>query len=357
MKIFASILCIAFVSIAIGQDEAPVKNIESFIETSVPGLTVDSLQHDFGSVFWGSPVSHTFQVANTSDAPVSITNIRSDCACSAEWNDSTPLQPGAARTLTVTYEPEYREGFFEKRITVYTDLKDENDHEKWFEFTVKGKIETVLTFDPWHVYFKKVFQGQTAEEIIHIRSDKGQRIDILNVQTSSEYLIAKLEPAPEPSGISTPEWTLTLTLSDTTPVGNFSETVTVTTNHAHQTEIVIRVLGFIRGPVTLNPTQCYLGTIDPGQVVEKSFTLEKSGDEADFEPPTINSSLPWLTYSIETLKEKKKYSIKVTITVPEDQTGRFSGQFVIETQEPSSPRFEIPVFGYILTPATETPTP
>jgi len=67
MKFFASVLCIAFVSIAIGQDEAPVTNMASFVETSVPGLHVDSLEHDFGSVFWGSPVSHVFQVANKID--------------------------------------------------------------------------------------------------------------------------------------------------------------------------------------------------------------------------------------------------------------------------------------------------
>jgi len=269
-----------------------------------------------------------------------------DCACSVKWNDSTPLQSGDVRTLTVTYEPEYREGFFEKRVTVYTDIKDGDNSEdgddpgKWFELTVKGKIETVLTLDPWHIYFKKVFEGQTAEEVIRIRSDKDQSIDILNVTSSSEYLTAKLEPISGLTGGSAKEWTLTLTLS-------------VTTNHPHQTEISIRALGYIRGPVTLNPTQCYLGTIDPGQVVEKIFTLEKFGDEADFEPPTISSNHSWLTYSIETLKEKKKFSITVTITVPEDQTGRFSGQFVIETQEPSSPRFEIPVFGYILPPVKE----
>ncbi len=317
-------------------------------ETTTPGLSVDATEFDFGEVFWGQKTSHIFTISNRSEKPVAIINLRADCGCTAVLSDDAPIQPGESRQLTVEYEPEYREGEIKKRVTVYTDAKSESDPSSWFEVNLKGKITSVLSFEPPHVYFKKVYFGQSSEESILIRADRGINVDVVRATSSSENLEAFLEAGAVSEKENVRQWQLKLKLRETAPVGAFTGTVTIHTDHASQREIALNVLAFVRGPITLAPTQCYLGTLVPGQSIEKKFTIEKTGENPALQLPTVSSAPDWLTASVETVSEQQKYSITISVTVPNDAIGRLSGKFNIETGDANTPLFEVPVFGYVL---------
>ena len=147
---------------------------------------------------------------------------------------------------------------------------------------------------------------------------------------------------------------MTLKLTGSAPVGTFKTQAIVLTDNEYQPEISINVLAYIRGLISLFPTQCYLGTLAPGQMVEKTFNLEKSGEVADLKAPVIKDAPEWLATAVETTQENRKYSIKVSIRIPEEMKGKLSGSFVIETGDPTIPQFEVPVFGYVLHPAIPT---
>jgi hypothetical protein len=325
----------------------------SYVKTSIPGIVVNAAKHDLGDIYWGRPITHTFTVRNHSEQTIAIQRIRSDCGCTAMVDDTTPMKPGDTRFLTVTYEPEYHEGSFSKRVTVYTDYPEEQGAANWFELTLSGRIVSILSFDPWHIFFKRVTEGQESETVLHIHADRDESVGIQQISTDSEYLQAVLEPVSPASETSPTEWKITLTLLDSAPAGAFSSHISIDTDHDIQKTIRLRVLAYIRGAVSIFPTQCYLGTLDPGQVVKKTFTVEKAGDTPDLDPPVIQSSYEWLSYTVETIEENRQYDLVVTISVPDGMSGRFSGQFVIETNDASTPRFEVPVFGFILTERTD----
>lgn len=359
MKLLTSLMFILAVSVSSAQQVTPTSTPEQSVGSAPQEISIDTSEIDFGEIFWGSPVSHVFTISNTSDQTVSIPTIRADCGCTAILDNQAPMNPGESRKLTVTYEPENTEGKINKRITLYTEIRDEANSVKWLELNLHGTIVNLLTFDPPHVYFKKVFWGDTPEETVTIRADKGKNIRILGVKSGSEHLRVTSDSTTESSGTSnSATWVVTVKLAGSAPVGTFKTQVTVLTDNELQPAISFNVLAYIRGLISLFPTQCYLGTLTPGQTVEKTFDLEKSGEVADLILPVIKETPAWLSTTVETIQENKKYAIKASITIPEDMKGKLSGSFVIETSDTNVPRFEVPVFGYVLpsgTPAEEQP--
>ena len=151
------------------------------VETSIPGLLVNTLTHDMGDIFWGETASFTFLIVNSSDKPIDLQQIRSDCGCKAELDDDAPLNPGDIRRLTVIYEPEYTDGDFSKKVSVYTDSSTDQVEPYWIEFTLSGRIVSILSIDPWYVLFKKVTEGQESVETIRVRADKNVAVSIKEV--------------------------------------------------------------------------------------------------------------------------------------------------------------------------------
>jgi hypothetical protein len=76
------------------------------------------LSYDFGKIPQGKPVTHIFEVVNTSKEIVTLDNVQASCGCTTpEWSKD-PIAPGGKQKITVGYNAA-AEGAFEKTITVY----------------------------------------------------------------------------------------------------------------------------------------------------------------------------------------------------------------------------------------------
>ena len=69
-----------------------------------PRLEVTPQKHDFGKVFQGATVEHSFRVKNVGDALLKIERIRGSCAlCATSMLKATTLGPGEGDRLVVSY--------------------------------------------------------------------------------------------------------------------------------------------------------------------------------------------------------------------------------------------------------------
>lgn len=326
--------------------DVPVEAVKAVGIEVLPGITVSEQTADLKDVFFGGTVKHQFTITNTGETPVEIINIRTDCGCSSKLENQDPIAPGNSRILNVTYEPEYRTGDVTKRITIYTDIKSEGEPGKWFELMLKASIQSVVKVEPGHIYFKKVLSGETARESMAITSLKGAGVELLKAENSSEHLVVDLVSVSE--DMNHPAWRLDLTLKETAPVGRFTDIVVLTTNSEQQKTINVDVLGFVRGTVSVRPTQCYLGTLTPGEVIKRTLRVVQRAEEADLKKPVIEEIPEWMSYTVTTETEGKHYNIDITFIVPAEKTGRFGGTFTITVDHPSLDTFEVPVSGYVL---------
>lgn len=80
-------------------------------------LMLKETSYDFGKIPQGRPVTHVFEVTNTSNQVLRLDNVQASCGCTTpEWSRE-PIQPGASATIKVGYNAA-AEGPFSKTVTV-----------------------------------------------------------------------------------------------------------------------------------------------------------------------------------------------------------------------------------------------
>lgn len=128
-NIFTAFLLLVSVS-AIGQVEIG----GSKDGKPAPKLFLDSNVYNFGNVPLGQPVSVTFEIKNTGNAPLLITKAEPTCNCTLVDYTKTEIAPGATGFVKATYDAKMM-GKFDKRIFVFT-----NAFEGEMDLILKGEV-------------------------------------------------------------------------------------------------------------------------------------------------------------------------------------------------------------------------
>lgn len=82
-------------------------------------IKFNKLEHDFGSLPQGKPVTYEFEFTNTGDQPLILDNVQASCGCTTPTWTKEPVMPGKKGTVKAQYNMA-REGAFRKSITVKT---------------------------------------------------------------------------------------------------------------------------------------------------------------------------------------------------------------------------------------------
>lgn len=91
--------------------------------------------HNFGELSEGPIATYTFEVTNTGNTPVVITNAMASCGCTTpEWSKD-PIMPGAKSQIKVGYNTNGRPNSFTKTITVTSNAENST-----VVLTIKGNV-------------------------------------------------------------------------------------------------------------------------------------------------------------------------------------------------------------------------
>ncbi len=102
--------------------------------TPAPKFWVESNVYNFGNVPLGIPVSITFEIKNTGNAPLVITKADPSCNCTLVDYSKTEIAPGEKGFVKATYDAKIA-GKFDKRIFVFT-----NAFEGELDLALKGEV-------------------------------------------------------------------------------------------------------------------------------------------------------------------------------------------------------------------------
>lgn len=70
---------------------------------SVPVMTFEKSEHDFGTIEQGTPQETSFKFTNTGNAPLIITDAKSSCGCTVPNPPKEPIAPGETSELVVKF--------------------------------------------------------------------------------------------------------------------------------------------------------------------------------------------------------------------------------------------------------------
>jgi len=107
-------------------------------------VKLDAAEHNFGKVWAGATVTHTFRFTNASDKPIAIKNVSTSCGCTTTKDYARTVAPGAAWELAATFNTKGQRGTVSKKITVVTDAAGQPN----IIFTIAGEVATRYKAEP-----------------------------------------------------------------------------------------------------------------------------------------------------------------------------------------------------------------
>ena len=88
------------------------------------GFKVDKMEHNFGKIPQGKPVTTQFLITNKSKYNFKLDNVQASCGCTTPtWDREKVLKPGDSTLVTVGYNAA-AEGAFTKPITITYNVNE-----------------------------------------------------------------------------------------------------------------------------------------------------------------------------------------------------------------------------------------
>ena len=140
----------------------PLVNAEDGPEKPNGPLQSEDPIYDWGSIYLGEQLSHTFVLKNTGDRPVKINSVVPDCGCTIVSDKDTekPLAPGASIELPIDVDTRsFPVGVAEQTIEVfYDDAKDP------VELIMVGLTEQFVTHRPLELQANAICGGDATKQ-------------------------------------------------------------------------------------------------------------------------------------------------------------------------------------------------
>lgn len=101
-------------------NEELVKEAQSKPITS---LALSENHFDFGNIKKGDIVEHAYEVTNTGDNPLIISQVKPGCGCTAPDYTKDPILPGKKGSITLKFDSGHFEGQVQKQAQVYANTE------------------------------------------------------------------------------------------------------------------------------------------------------------------------------------------------------------------------------------------
>jgi hypothetical protein len=214
-------------------------------------LEISTLEWNFGEVWQGQPLMIDVAVSNVGDAPLEFVEVKSSCGCTVPTKPRSPLLPGEADTMTISYDSKKRVGAAQQSVTIITnDAVRPN-----VSFQVRGTVKAVYEVEPKEgLVFGQLFESAQSTRTVRITNRYKDPLT-LRLKEPAEGGPYRLELKEVEPG---QRWELTARTTPPLPVGRFSATVALETGLELMPEIGALVYGFVQAPVSVRPSKLYL---------------------------------------------------------------------------------------------------
>lgn len=300
-----------------------------------PKIQVLDPVYDFGTVLSGPPVHHTFKVKNAGGGELIINRVQTSCGCTAAEPSKKSLKSGEEAEIAVTFDTRFQKGPSERTITVFSN--DPRTPE--LAMTIKGRLAVEVETRPEEVFFGKVRLGtEETRQVTVAYLGKGKDFKVDKISNSSPNI--KVTQAALKNG--KPGVILSVTRLKSMPVGQFDDSIEITTNLQ---PILVHVSGRVVGDIAVEPAQVSFGIVPHGQGALRILRLANSGARA-VQIADVSSSNHSVVAKVDPVTPGKEYKITVELRrgTPD---GQLRGRLSIKTDDPQEPLLTVPFYGIV----------
>ena len=168
---------------------------------SAQKITTKNEVIDLGNVLFQSPSTATFELQNTGNSPLRITNVKTSCGCTTVSFPKETIAAGASFTVSATYDAQQLGHFF-KDIALYSE-----GAQKPYYLSIRGVVvDEVVDFSGTYPFtigdvsaekndieFDDVNRGDHPVQKVHIKNNTTQPVSPV-VMHLPDYLTAVVSP-------------------------------------------------------------------------------------------------------------------------------------------------------------------
>ena len=291
--------------------------------------------YDFGHVFSGATVKHTFRLKNAGTAPLTIGSVRTSCGCTAAKPTRSQLLPGEDSAIAVSFDTSSDHGPATRTITVFTN---DPNHQQ-LQLTMRGDVKVQVEASPSLVIFERIKRGTEQSRHVTLTDQMPDRTFKITSITNSNPNIKLASQAIQGAK---PGALLTVTLLNAAPAGPISDLVKVSTS---RTSVEIPVSGTVLGDIDVNPPQVSFGIVPHHASALRFVRLTNAGDHP-VRVTGISSNNTSVVAAVDPVKTGKEYKISVQLR-PNTPDGVLRGMLAIKTDDPHQQDVQIPFYGIV----------
>jgi thiol-disulfide isomerase/thioredoxin len=211
--------------------------------SAAPVIQADSLSHDFGSVWAGEKLDHTFTITNAGDEPLKIEKVSQSCICTIIGEYPKELAPGASGKFPFQLDTNKVHGKYNKAVTI----KSNDPATPLLRLRLRGESKHRIDVKPTSAYFGIVPPGTQAKpRVLQItnNTDEPVKLSIGATPPKSAYTYELVETE------AGKRWELVVTLKPTKTPGGARGIVLLKTDVPSEPTIAVR--SFARIPERLD---------------------------------------------------------------------------------------------------------
>ena len=295
---------------------------------------------DFGSVFEGDKVEHTFKCRNLGNTDLVISKVESSCSdCLLSVSGPQTIAGGAEGKIKAILITDKQRRDIAKKLYV-----NSNDPiSPVVPLIVTGYVRPAkLIFSPTTVKFGEPRRAETISQEVFVPSSEEDKITVTSVSSSSPLVTAELSASADRER---PGYIVTVTLKPGAPLGELKANITINSNHWKQPIVEVPVTATIRGNINLDRNTFFLGLVKKGSEQKCAVTISTVAKDP-LKTDKIESSLNCVSVEVAPKTEGKEYILTATLK-PDAPLGNIKGEVTIHTNDPDQPEIKAPVYAYV----------
>lgn len=333
----------------------------SLSSVAQPQIKFESVVHDYGTIKEeDGPQKAVFTFTNIGNEPLTITNVRASCGCTASNYTRESVAPGATGVVEATYNPANRPGQFSKSVSVTSN----DPQNATIVLTIKGNVTPKpktkadnypskignLKFKTNHLAFQEMNNNQVRTDTLGVYNEGKADITISGTKELPDFLTVEIVPQTlkhDQEGIIL----ITYNAQKRNDFGYVFDKFNLVTNDTEMPEKLLYVSANIvydfstmtekqkaRAPKVVFETEAYnYGQVKSGTVVEFSFVFRNDGKD----PLKILKTKPSCGCTVsepEMTELKKGKSSKINVKFnTQGRNGQQHHNITIHTNDPEKP--------------------
>lgn len=134
--------------------------------------------YDFGNIYRGEGVAHTFLVKNAGKDTLVISGVSTSCGCTAALVSSPRLAPDSSTQVKVTFSSSGYLGVTHKTVTITSN----DTTAPVSTITITSNVRLILEAQPYNIFFASAKVDSLAETSVKLKNVTDKPVRILSTR-------------------------------------------------------------------------------------------------------------------------------------------------------------------------------